>query len=189
MGSILIRSNQFINVTQGIFLLHHARSYFDSLTVLNNEIVLEDFGVYGVAACDTCAAGPAGSITNLTCLNNLIRYQDWTTPPWRPGGGLLYSDMQHAVLGNNLVVLDPTRALRVRQCPSGSIPPELPPEDCDHPNTEPPGPPTYPPCVDTLRPGYRRAWFNNRDLSGQLLPVRFSTSGVDGSASQQQWAE
>src|SRR6185436_3519315 len=29
MGPILIRSNQFINVTQGVFLLHHARSYFD----------------------------------------------------------------------------------------------------------------------------------------------------------------
>jgi hypothetical protein len=188
-GSILIRSNQFLNVTHGVYLLHHARSYFDSLTVLRNEIVLDGIGGYGVSACDTCAVGPAGTITNLTCLNNIVRYQDWSMPSWLYGGGLMYSDMQHAVLGNNLIVLDSGRALRVRQCPSGFIPPEIPPEDCDHPSTTPPDPPTYPPCLDVLRPGYRRAWFNNRDLSGQLLPVRFANSGLDGLALQQQWPE
>jgi hypothetical protein len=189
LGSILVRSNQFLNVTHGVYLQHHASSYFDSLTVLYNEIVLEDFGGYGLAACDTCSVGPGGTVTNVTCLNNLIRYQDWTTPSWRPGVGLLYSDIQHAVFGNNVVVLDALRTLRVRPCPSGFIPPEVPPEDCDHPNTAPIDPPTYPPCVDVLRPGYRRAWFNNRGLSGQLLPVRTYNAGAEGPASQQQWKE
>jgi hypothetical protein len=189
VGSILIRSNQFLNVTSGIYLLHHPKSYFDSMTILHNEIVLDNATGYGLAACDTCSPGIPGTITNLTCLNNVVRRQDWSIDPFSQSGGLLYSDIQHAVLGNNVVALSPTRALRVRQCPSGVIPPEMPPEDCDHPNITPPGPSVIPPCLDVLPAGYRRAWFNNRDLSGQLLPVRFLNSGNEMLAGQQQWRE
>jgi hypothetical protein len=65
----------------------------------------------------------------------------------------------------------------------------MPPEDCDHPNITLPGPSVIPPCLDVLPAGYRRAWFNNRDLSGQLLPVRFLNSGNEVLAGQQQWRE
>ena len=50
-------------------------------------------------------------------------------------------------------------------------------------------PPSLPPCVDLLLPGYRRAWFGNRDLSGTPLNVRFWNNNFDGLASQQQWVE
>jgi hypothetical protein len=53
----------------------------------------------------------------------------------------------------------------------------------------PPGDPYLLPAVDPLLPGYRRAWFNNRDLSGALLPVRTARFGVDEPASEQQWQE
>ena len=69
------------------------------------------------------------------------------------------------------------------------MPGATPFEDCDHPNPGPPGPSTPLPCVDTLQPGYGRAWYNNRDISGVLLPVHTFNYGVDQLASQQQWPE
>jgi len=48
----------------------------------------------------------------------------------------------------------------------------------------------YPPCLDVLPPGYRRARFNNRDLQGNLRNVRYLGStnpNSTGLASQQQW--
>ena len=125
----------------------------------------------------------------MTVLNNIIRYADWASHPAYTDGGLYYSDIQQAVFGNNVVALGTASALRVRWCPSGFIPSPEPVEDCDHPLLVPPLPASYPPCLDTLRPGYRRAWFDNRDFSGTLLPVRFSNNNVEGLASQQQFPE
>jgi len=189
VGSILIRSNLFNNVTFGFYVQHHARSCFDTLTGLDNEIVLDGSGGFGMAVCDVCDVGPTGTVTNLTFLNNVIRYEGWAPGTIDRGGGLLYSDIQHAVLGNNLVALDSTRALRVRTCPAGLIPPDPALEDCDHPREGPGGASMVPPCVDQLLPGYRRAWFNNRALSGQLLPVRVLNSGAESLAAQQQWPQ
>jgi hypothetical protein len=124
----------------------------------------------------------------LIALHNIIRYPGWSMQSTRFDGGLHYSDIQHAVFGNNVIVLGTFSSLRVRGCPAGLIPPPVTPEQCDQPPV-PPGEPAYPPCLDILPPGYRRAWFNNRDLSGGLLGVRFWNLGVDGPASQQQWLD
>jgi len=97
--------------------------------------------------------------------------------------------MRHALFGNNLVALGTANEFRVRQCPAGIIPPPDPVEDCSFSDPGPPGPTTFPPCVDVLLPGYQRAWFNNRNLSGALLPVRFINYGVQSLASEQQWTE
>ena len=122
-------------------------------------------------------------------MNNIIRFPGWASRPANGDSGIYYSDIQHAIYGNNLVALGTFAALRVRWCPSGLIPAEELLEDCDHPLVLPLPPPAIPPCLDTLRPGYRRAWFGNRDLSGTLLPVRFSNNSVEGLASQQQWPD
>jgi Concanavalin A-like lectin/glucanases superfamily len=188
-GPILIRSNRFVNVTHGIYVGSHADSRLDSFTVMDNEFVLSGFTGTAFAVCDTCHAGPSATITNVTLLNNLIRYTDWTSRPYAQDGGLSYTDMRHAVLGNNVVALGTTSSFRVRQCPGGIIYPPVQTEDCDLPGPFPPGPTTFPPCVDELLPGYRRAWFNNRDLSGNLLGARIFRYGTDGPATGQQWPE
>jgi hypothetical protein len=172
-GTVLIRSNAFINVDQGIYMFFHPQAPFESLFCQGNEIVLNAGPGYGIAACDVCVPGPNGIITNLLALNNIIRFSDWAPHPDFLKGGLACSDIHHAVFGNNVVALGGPNSLRLREYPAGSIP----------------GTSTYPPPVDPLPPGYRRAWFCNHDLSGTLLPVRFYDSGVDGLASQQQWPE
>ncbi len=146
-------------------------------------------GGWGLAACDVCFGGPSGSITNLTALNNIVRYSDWTTRPANSDGGFFYSDIHHAVFGNNLVSIGTPNPLRVRQCPAGLIPPPPQTESCD---TSGPGlpqvsDPVYSLCLDFLPPGYGRAWFNNRDLQGTLLKVRIYQTNSDVFASQQQW--
>ncbi|HXI53230.1 MAG TPA: hypothetical protein VNH84_17055, partial [Candidatus Saccharimonadales bacterium] len=88
-------------------------------------------------------AGIPGVLTNITILNNVIRYGDWGTAPHR-GGGLQASEFQHAIFGNNVVVMDPSQGLRLRQCPSGLLPTPPPQEDCDHP------PFFFPPRIPTI---------------------------------------
>ena len=183
----LYSSNQFINVNFGLYVNSHPGAQVDSLTCIGNEVVLSGTPGWGFAACDACAIGPSGSITNLTLLNNVVRYADWAAHPGRVDGGILYSDIQRATFGNNVIALGNFNDLRVRHCPLGLIPPKEPPDDCDFPTLPPPGPDTTPPCVDTLRPGYRRSWYNNRGLSGELLPIRFLNQGIEGLATQQQW--
>ncbi len=189
VAPVLIRSNQFLNVDNGVYLLFHPSSGFYSLTCLDNEIVLSGGGGWGLAACDVCATGPSGSITNMTALNNIVRYPDWSPRPAGIDGGLLYSDIRHAVFGNNVLSIGTPYTLRMRQCPAGLIPPPPPTETCDSigPGSPPPLDPVYPPCLDVLLPGYRRAWFNNRDILGSLLKVRYYNTNSDGFASQQQW--
>ena len=189
LGYVFVRSNRFVNVDYGLHVNSHPMAEFDSITFLDNEVVLNDGSGWGLRVCDACATGTNGTVTNVTVLNNIIRYPDWVTQPTRPEGGLVYSDMQHAIFGNNVIALDTANALRIRQCPAGFIPAPTPILDCNVQDPGPPGVSTYPPCVDALRPGYQRAWFNNRNLSGTLLPMRFMTNGVDGLASQQQWSD
>ncbi len=189
VGPVLIRSNQFVNVNSGVFVLSHPSAQFDSITCSGNDIALVGTGGWGFGAWDTSAPGTSGSITNVTALNNIIRYVDWAPRPASLDRGLFYSDIHHAVFGNNVVVLGTPSALRVREFPSGIILPPRPPKDCDQQVVVLPGDPTYPDSLDVLPPGYRRAWFNNRNLSGTLLEVRFSNWGVDGPASQQQWTQ
>jgi hypothetical protein len=189
IGAVLVRSNLFINVDYGMYLYSHPGAQFDSIIWSENEIVLSGGDGWGFGVCDTCSVGPSGSITNVTVLNNIVRYPGWQPRPASRDGGILYSDMHHAVVGNNLVALGTRSDLRVRQCPAGLILPPMPFEDCDHPAGPPTGNPSYPTCLDVLGPDYRRAWFNNRNLSGALLPVQFQYFGVDVPASQQQWEE
>jgi hypothetical protein len=191
VGPVIIRSNLFNNVERGISADFHANGRLDSIICIGNEMVLTGTGPreWGFGACDTCDVGPTGSITNVTALNNIIRYADWAPRPAAPDAGLVYSDIHHAVFGNNLIALGNANSLRLRQDPAGYIPAPTVPEDCDHPGFVPPGPPSYAPSVDTLLPGYRRAWYNNRDLSGSLLPVLHYSFGVDGPALQQQWPQ
>ena len=189
MGPVLIRSNVFINVDQGMSVLSHPAAQFDSITYLDNEIVLTGSNGWGFVGCDVCEPGTSGSITNVTALNNVIRYADWMPRASSQDGGLFYSDIQHAVFANNVIALGTPNALRVRPYPAGVILPPRPTEDCEGNGFTPPQIVTYPPSLDPLRSGYRRAWFNNRNISGALLDVRMSRSGYDGLASQQQWAE
>ncbi len=190
-GPVLIRSNQFINVDAGVFLSFHSDAKFDSLTCLDNEIVLSGNvpSQWGIAACDLCLGRQSGSISNLTALNNIIRYADWGVRPAGSDGGLYYSDIRHAVFANNLIVLRPSDTLEVRGCPLGASPPNPPIEDCDHYDSGPPGPSIPIPCLDELLPGYRRVWLNNRNLSGGLLQVRTYDNGVYRPATHQQWSE
>jgi hypothetical protein len=189
VGPVLIRSNVFINVDQGLWVLSHPDARFDSITYLDNEIILAGRGGWGLAACDVCSPGTSGSITNVTALNNIVRYPDWLPRASNQDGGLLYSDIHHAVFGNNIIALGTPNSLRVRHYPAGAIFPPPPTEDCEGNVFTPPQVMTHPPSVDPLRSGYRRAWFNNRDTSGALLDVRTSNWGSDGLASQQQWHE
>lgn len=188
VGPVLIRSNQFLNVVDGVVMFTHPGATFDSITCLNNEIVLTGGGS-GLSVCDLCQGPPSGTVTNITALNNIIRYPGWVPRPFSQDLGLFYSDIHHAVYGNNVVALGNASALRVRQCPIGVMPGTTPMEDCDHPGPFAPGPSTPLPCLDTLQPGYRRAWYNNRDVSGLLLPVRTLYNSVDVLASQQQWPD
>jgi hypothetical protein len=182
LGPVLIRSNEFVNVDSAVYLTSHPGSLFDSITCLNNEIVLSGAFGWGFAACDACSPGPSASITNVTMLNNVIRYRGWLPRPQGVSGGLAYSDIRHGVFGNNVIA-------RVRSCPAGLILPPDPTEDCEGHVFVPPGELTYLPCLDVLPAGYRRAWFNNRGLAGTLLDVRWMNSGVDRLSSQQQWPE
>jgi len=186
-GPVLIRSNEFVRVIQGVYAQFHARGKFDSLTCLNNEIVLAGGSGIGIGACDICASGPSGTITNLVALNNIIRYADWSERPSLQDIGLAATDIRNAVFANNIITLGTVNTLRVRPCPAGFIPPAVLPELCDAP--PPPEPPegTFPPCLDLLPEGYRRAWINNRDHQGSLLDVRFFNNGSHGLATQQQW--
>jgi hypothetical protein len=189
IGPVFVRSNRFLNVDNGIFVRDHPGAQFDSLTCLDNEIVLRGVVAgWGIASCDVCAVGPSGSISNVTALNNIIRYADWQPRP-RNDGGIFYSDIQHAVYGNNIIALGSENDLRVRHCPAGTIFPPPPTEDCEGNVTVTPGTITHPPCLDPPLPGYRRAWFNNRNFSGPLLDVRFWNRGFEGLFSQQQWPE
>lgn len=190
-GPVVVRSNQFVNVVFGISVDFHPRAHFESLLCAGNEIVLDSATPqgFGIRFCDNCLPGPSGTITNLLILNNVIRYSGWATPSGSVPGGLMYSDIHHAVYANNLVALGNPNCLRVRGYPGGVVPAKPPDETCDNPGFFPPGPSTFPPSVDALLPGYRRAWLNNRDLSGFLLPVRYYQWGIDGLASQQQWPE
>jgi len=189
LGPVLVRSNQFVNVDNGVYLTSHPGTLFDSITCLNNEVVLNGGSGWGFAACDACAPGPSASITNVTMLNNIIRYRDWLPRPSGAGGGVYYTDIRHGVFGNNVIALGTPNDLRIRHCPAGVIFPPDPTEDCEGHVFVPPGQTTYPACLDVPPAGYRRAWFNNRTLSGTLLDVRFLNRGVDGLSSQQQWPE
>ena len=188
-GSVLLRSNRFVNVTHGLYVGSRADSKLDSFTLIDNEFILSGLAGTALLVCDVCNAGPSGTITNLTMLNNVIRYAEWTSRPSAPDGGLSYTDMRHAVFANNVVALGTVNSFRVRQCPGGIIYSPGQAEDCDHPGPFPPGPVSYPFCVDELLPGYRRAWFNNRDLSGNLIGVRILRNNVDGLATEQQWPD
>jgi hypothetical protein len=189
LGPVLIRSNVFINVDQGMYVFSHPDAQFDSVTYLDNEIILAGPNGWGFAACDTCSPGASGSITNVTALNNIVRYPDWLPRANTRHGGLLYSDIRHAVFGNNIIALGTSNSLWVRHYPAGAIYPPPRTEDCEGIVFTPPQVVTHPPPVDPLRPGYRRAWFNNRNASGALLDVRTSNWGSEGLASQQQWRE
>ncbi len=188
VGAVLIRSNRFLNVINGVYLLTHASGQFDSLTCIGNEVVLSGLAGWGFAVCDTCDVGPSGSVTNMTVLNNLVRFADWSLRPSTSSGGLYFSDIQNAVFGNNVIVLGTPNNLRLRSCPSGFIFPPQPKSDCEiDPGSVVLPPPTYPPCLETLPPNYRRAWFGNCDHRGNLLEVRYLDYGLDRPASQQQW--
>lgn len=191
VGPVLLRSNQFINVDSGVILSFHSDARFDSLLCLDNEIVLSGAvpGQAGIAACDVCLGQASGTITNLTAVNNIVRYADWAPRPDWVDVGLLYSDIRNAVFANNLIALRASGTLEVRGCPVGDTPPAPPFEDCDHYDSGPPGPSIPIPCLDELRPGYRRAWLNNRDFVGDLLPVRVRNNGAYVPAAQQQWPE
>ncbi|HEY5911219.1 MAG TPA: LamG-like jellyroll fold domain-containing protein, partial [Verrucomicrobiae bacterium] len=187
IGPVLIRTNQFRNVVLGISVDFHPEAHFDSLACQDNEITLSATAStqrYGIRICDVCLPGPSASITNLLALRNTVRYPDWAPRLSPVDGGLVYTDIRHAVFGDNLLVLDPAVALRVRQYPAGIVPNVPTPEDCDHPGLVWPGPSTYPPSLDALPPGYRRAWYNNRNLSGLLLPIHYTQWGFDRPASQ-----
>lgn len=187
LGPVLIRSNQFVNVNYGLFLLFINGGQFDAIQFLNNEVVLTTANGWGFLACDACTPGPSGSIRSLTALHNIVRYAGWLPQPGRSEGGLTCSDVPNAVVGNNVIALGTTHALRVRTCPAGAVRPADPPEFCDLDPPPPPPPPPLPVCLDSLPPGYRRAWLNNRDLTNSLLQVRYNYYSVDGPASQQQW--
>ena len=184
-GPVTIRSNLFLNVVAGVSIGFHAGAQFESINCTDNEFVLSGGNGWAFAACDTCDVGPSGSIGSVTALNNIVRYPDWSLQPANSDAGLFYSDIHNAVFGNNIVSLGTAGALGVRPFPAGYIPPPIVAETCDSPGSS--GSFSYPPSVDILPPGYRRAWFNNRDLNGNLLNVRYSYFGSDGLAAQQQW--
>jgi len=187
MGPVTIRSNLFLNVVAGVSFGFHAGAQFESVTFIDNEIVLAGGDGWAFAACDTCDVGPSGSIGSVTAMNNVVRYPDWSLRPANSDVGLFYSDIHNAVFGNNIVSLGTAGALRVRPFPAGYLPPPIVAETSDSPGSS--GSFSYPPSVDILPAGYRRAWFNNRDVNGNLLNVRYSYFGSDGLASQQQWPQ
>jgi hypothetical protein len=186
VGPVLIRTNEFLDVDSGISLGFAAGAQFDSITCLGNQIVLSGWGGWGFAAVDTWGPGASGSTTNVAIIGNTMRFQDWTLRQGASDGGLYCSDIHNALFANNIIALGTANTLRLRNCPSGIIPPPPPIPMCDGPPLSTPGT-TYPPCLDVLPAGYRRAWCNNRDLTGASLKVRYWTTNSDGFASQQQW--
>jgi len=189
VGPVLLRSNRFVDVSRGMYLNFHPGTHFDSVTLLNNEMVLSPGIASGIGACDVCNVGPSGTTTNITALNNVIRYADWAPRPANTDNGLYYSDIQHGLFGNNLVALGTAHSLELRHCPAGYIPPVSKLETCDNPAIVL-VPESYPQCLDTLPTGYTRAWFGNRDLQGNLLKIRYvevDNPNSSGFASQQQW--
>lgn len=186
-GPLHIRSNRFVNVVHGVYVWTHPGARLDRIVMEGNEFVLAGGGGYAFFACDICSGGASGTITNAVALGNVVRYPGWAPRPSSTEGGFWYSNIRNAVYANNVVALGTVNGLRVRQCPAGSIPVPVV-EDCDT-LPGPPVPPVPVPCLNPLQPGYRRAWFNNRDLGGSLLPVRSLQNGVDGSALEPQWPE
>jgi hypothetical protein len=184
-----ILSNEFINVDYGIHILFHSATKFGELNCQGNEIVMDGSRGFGIAACDVCSPGPNGRIAKLAALNNIVRHPNWLPRTPETHGGILYTDIPHSVIGNNVLALGDSHGLRVRQCPAGIIYPPPYIEDCDYLPPPPGGSITYPPCVDTLPLGYRRAWFNNRNPSGHLMEVRTARTGVEGPALEQQWTD
>lgn len=189
VGTVLVRSNRFLNVDHGVYLFLHANTVFDTLLAWENDVVFAGRGARGwaFAACDTCEGGQPGTITNFVVLNNRVGYTNWTLRPTGLESGLHASNIRHAVFGQNTIALRNANPLRVRGYPSGVIPAPREYEDCDHPGTGIPGNSTVPPSLDVLPPGYRRAWFGNRDLEGNLHFVRQSRHAADYWATQQQW--
>jgi len=188
VGPILVRSNQFLNVDSGIFLAFATAARFDSLACVANEIVLNGQIGWGFSACDTCSAGPSGSITNVVLMQNIIRHPGWLANPYTFSGGIHCSDIQNAMLANNIITLGGLNDLRLRSCPSGIIPVTPVPESCDAPAAAPlQASPSYPPCLDSLPLGYRRAWLGNRGFTRTPLSIRFLNQGSEGLATQQQW--
>jgi hypothetical protein len=137
----------------------HPNSQFDSITCIGNEVVLDSAG-WGVAACDDCISPGnfGGPITNVVVLNNIVRLGNWALAPANPNPrGLLASNIRNAVFGNNLIQLGNGWDLVV-----------------------------WTPWND-LPPGYRRAWFNSRNLAGALLEVQYYNGSGLEDAHQQQW--
>src|SRR5262249_52269703 len=116
VGPVLVRSNLFLNVIECVYVLSRPGGTVDSITCLNNEIVLTGGGS-GLAVCDLCNGPPSGTVTNITALNNIIRYPGWVPRPSSPDYGVYYSDIHHAVFGNNVIALGNSSELRVRHCP------------------------------------------------------------------------
>jgi hypothetical protein len=186
VGPVVLRRNKFLNVDFGVYLQYHAGAQFDSIACIDNEITLNPGSTWGLNLCDTCEAGQSGTITNVIALNNIVRYPDWLPRPDSLAGAFYYTDMHHAVFGNNVIALGNPSSLRVRDFPAGVIPAAPAIEDCDGAIVVPPVLAGYPSNLNLLPPGYRRVWFNNRELSGALSEVRFKNFGVDGPATQQQ---
>ncbi len=188
LGPITIRSNRFLNVTTGVLVRFWPARQFGSILMSANEIALVP-GRRGWAfvSLDAHPVGPSASITNAAFLNNVVRYSDWLPRPGSIEGGLHYSDIRNALFLNNLITLGTSSSLRVRFCPLGGPLVHQSPQRCPpHPPVEPPPTEDGPACLNALPIGYRRAWLNNRDGSGNLIRVAFQNNGVDGPAFQQQ---
>ncbi|HKQ39996.1 MAG TPA: LamG-like jellyroll fold domain-containing protein [Verrucomicrobiae bacterium] len=188
LGSVTLRSNRFLNVLNGVLLRFHPARQFGPITCVDNEIaLLPGRGGGGFISGDVYSPGRSASVTNATLLRNVIRYPDWVARPGNTELGLYSSDIQNAVFVNNWITLGNNFSLRLRGCPIGSQLVPIIRQRCPpHPQVDPPPPEDAPPCLDILPSGYRRAWLNNRDLSGNAIAVRFQNNGVDTVAAQQQ---
>jgi hypothetical protein len=151
-GVSLIQSNLFVDVQNGINVAFQPNIQFSSVIAIGNEFVM---GVDAALGFSTFDSG-ISSVTNVTALNNVMRFNDRLN---QPGIARAFhsANIHNALFGNNIVVLGGANDLRVG---SG---------------------------FDPLPPGYRRVWFNNRELSGSLLPVTYFNGSAIVPASQQQW--
>jgi len=153
---------------------------FDSITCLDNEIGIDWFWGWGFIACDTCTPGPSGSMTNVTLLNNIIRYSDWTTRPANLEGGF-----KPRIFTTQCSEITLLRSERQARCGFARALREIfrprgPQRTCDSdgplipPVSGPPIPLAWIPCRLVIA----RAWFNNRDHVGKnakcaLLELEF----------------